>query len=630
MVTPENSPSTDPSKEREENIHNPIQYPTNCGDTMEWEKKVVKDITDMFDVWDTWRRPFENLWNQIYRMYFSNVDSSKTTTRAKIFVPVVFQVIESTIPKIMNVLFGAEEFWDAIPESKDEQPKVDVSKLLINYQLMQSDFFVKFMDFTKQLLLYGTSYFLVFWRTERKWVWSRTPIREDVNILGFKMGSRIVGWKENKEYKVTFRGPDMEVLDILDVWPDPTSPNEKKGKGVFVRTYEDIDALKEMGKGRFPVYSNTDSEELKSKTVSMSNSRQSRLSSRGTTQPMKDIGGGTEIHSFYGLYDLDGDGIREEVQIVIGNKKVLLKAQSNPFHHGKRPVIRSVLFPVPNEWFGIGLVEPVIGLVHELNTVRRQRLDNVNLILNRMWKVLSYADIDLDTVVSSPNGIIITDDMNGIEALATPNVTESAYQEAASIQQDIDSATAPKSIQGTPDSGRLGRTAKGAQMIIGQALEKFGTAVRMIEETSVKRIIRMFHQLNMQFIDDDDKLREPGLYGSIFDEKVTVEMIRAEFKVKILGISDIMNKEGKINQIISFFGVFKQFMAPPTIKAVMEKVWRLMGFKPSDIELSVVLPQSEGTKGGAPSPQTSDQNQVAELVSQLTNNGEGGSPAIKQ
>lgn len=624
MIKPDNENVGNPAKEHPEDIHWPIQYPPKCGNYSEWEKKVVDDIMGIFDLWDAWRRPFENMWNQIYRMYFSNVDASKTTTRAKIFVPIIFQVVEATIPKIMNVIFGSDEYFDVEPSNKKDQPMADVIKILLNYQLYQADFFIKFMDFTKQLILYGTSYFLVFWKVERKWVWTRTPIRQDFQILGFKLGSKIIGWNEKKEYKVTFRGPDLEVLDILDVWPDPASPNEKQGRGVFVRTWEDVDSIKEKGKGAYPVYANTETDALKSKDGNMQNSRQSRLSSRGTTQQMKQSGDNVEELSFYGLYDLDGDGIREEVQIVIGSRKVLLKAQSNPFHHGKRPLIRSTLFPVPKEWYGIGLVEPVISLVHEMNTLRRQRLDNINLALNRMWKILSYADIDLETLVSTPNGIILTDDMNAVESIGTENITQNAYQEADVVKLDIESTTAPKSLQGTPESGRLGRTAKGAQLIIGQALEKFGTAVKMIEETAVKRILRMFHQLNLQFIDDDDVLRDPGMYGSIFQTDVTPEMLRAEIKFKLHGISDVIGKEGKINQIITFFGVFKNFMSPKTISSLAIKVWRLMGFPSDDIEIVAQQPQQpEQPKGN------DGQNQEAQLMGQAMKNGTaGGPPAV--
>jgi hypothetical protein len=66
----------------------------------------------------------------------------------------------------------------------------------------------------------------------------------------------------------------------------------------------------------------------------------------------------------------------------------------------------------------MGLIEPVISLQNELNTVRRQRLDNVNLMINRMWKVLSTADVDMDKLTAQPGGIVLTDNMEAIDVSA--------------------------------------------------------------------------------------------------------------------------------------------------------------------------------------------------------------------
>lgn len=599
----------------------PIQI--DCLDEIERpqkEEKIVSDLMSTFDKWDAWRRPYENLWNQIYRLYFSVAESAKTTTRAKVFVPIIFQVIEAAIPKIMNVIFGQEEFFDVIPDNKADNPIADVIKILLNYQLMQADFFVKFMDFCKQLLLYGTSYFLIYWKTTRKWVYTRTPIRKQVTLMGIKLGEgkEIVGWHEKKEYKVVERRPELDLLDILDVFPDPNAMNEKDGKGLFIRSWIEKEELKDLGKGKYPVYDNTEDPGLDEKSVSINTARQTRLSTRGVTQPVEVRTGQVELLTYWGMYDLDGDGIREECQIVIGNRNTLLKAQSNPFHHQKRPIVRSVLYPLPNEWYGIGLVEPVISLVHELNTLRRQHLDNVNLAINRMWKVLSYADVDLDTLVSTPNGIIITDDMNAVEMMPVEMVTQDSYATSQIVQNDIENTTAPKSLQGTPESGKLGRTARGAQLIIGQALEKFGTAVKLIEESCVKRVLRMFHQLNLQFIDDDDTLRDPGLYGSIFDQQVTPEMIRAEVKFKMLGISEIVNKEAKINQLTTFLGIFKNVLSPETITDIAKKIFRLMGFNDQEITL----------QGAPPPPGSATGPTEQALTNQAGTNPPGAPPSV--
>ena len=615
-------PKTVEPQEEDASTFKPIQIPAK--DESEYQiklDKVSSDMAALFGDYSTWRKPYEDLWNRVYKLFFNIQDVLKTPTRAKIFVPIVFQIIEAAVPKIINVLFGQEEYFDVEAISKKNESLASVIKVLLEYQLQQADVFSKFLDFIKQLCLYGTSYFKVYWKVTRKWVYERTPIRQDVSIMGFSLGiQKIVGWKEEKVYKTVERRPELEVLDVLDVFPEPDAATEKEASGVFLRSWIDIDDLRNMSKGRFPVYANTEGQEVEGGDTQYMTSRSARVAARGASNSSTVQKKKVELLEFWGEYDLDGDGIKEEVQIVIAQRRTVVRALSNPFHHQKKPLIKSNLFPVPLEWFGIGLVEPVIPLIHELNTLRRQRLDNVNMIVNRMWKVLNYADIDLDTLVSSPNGIILTDDMAAIEPLETPNVTTDAYNEAAIVQSDIEQTTAPKTIQGTQQTGSLGRTARGAQLLITQALEKFGTAVRLVEETALKRILRMFHQLNLQFIDDDETLQDTGFYGHLFDREVTPEMIRAEVNFKVIGISDMIGKEGKINQIVSFMGVFGKVLSLETVRTLAQKVWTLMGFNKEDISLQGEQMQPYGTPEGGPEQA---------LVNQVMNQPGGtGTPAV--
>lgn len=602
----------------------PIQIQYKDKDPFTAQQEFVDHYVEgEFTKWDSWRKPWENLWNECYKLYLNISELMKTPTRARIFIPAVFQVIEAAIPKLMTLIFGDNEFFDVLASNPKEQPFADAIKKLLKYQVAKADFFLKFIDFAKQLLMYGTSYLYVYWKVERRWVHKRVPIRGPKMFLGFKVSDNaIIGWKEEKVYEVVERRPEVEVLDVLDVYPDPEARSEKDSRAIWVRSWMDLAEVKELGAGRYPVFDPQNVLRIEHGTKNtLSESRQVRNSMRGLQTGYADSNQ-VEILTRWGLCDLDGDGIREETLIVIANRKYLLRAMPNPFDHQRRPILKSTLFPVPLEWFGIGLIEPIIPLQHELNTIRRQRLDNVNLILNRMWKVNSFADIDMETLVSSPNGVILTDDMNAVEALETANVTQDAYNEAAMIQNDIDNATAPKSVQGTPSGGSLGRTAKGAQLIIGQALEKFGTATKLAEESGIKRMLRMMLQLNEQFIDTDEALSDQTGYGKLFanlDFPVTPEIIRTDVQFQMKGISEMINSEGKINQIVSFMGVFGPMVSPETMSFLMKDMWKLMGRDTDEVDMVAVPPVP-----GAAGPMTDlrqETGQGAADVAQIQQNG---------
>lgn len=591
---------------------------------MRKEQEMVDTLVSRFTDWDTSRKTRENLWQRIYRLFFSTQEQHKTSTRSNITIPIIFQIIESAVPKIANVLFAqGEDFFDVGANNLTDETasyQAEAIKKVLSVQLSKADFFVKFMDFVKQLMLYGTSYMKVYWKVKRDWVWERVPNRTVKTILGIPMGETIE-WSETKSYKVVERRPEIEVIDVLDVFPDPDAQDEETSKGIFVRSWIQKDDLRELGQGKYPIYANTENQALQSSEDSYVNSRADRYTSRGLQAANTTKKNQVELLEFWGKYDVDGDGIKEEAHIVIANRQVLVKAQANPFHHQKRPIIRGVLFPAPKEWYGIGLVEPVISEVHELNTLRRQRIDNINLVLNRMWQANTLADVDLETLISSPGNIVLTDAMDAVKPLDTPDVTTSAYNEANIVQMDIERATVPPSAQGNTTSGQLGRTARGAQLIIGQALEKFGTATKLLEEMVLKKLLTMIHQLNLQFIDDDEVLQDPFLYKEIADLQLTPEDIRADVKFKMIGISEMVGSEGKINQIVSFMGVFGKVLSPESITSLSKKVWKLMGFNENEITLA-------GAQLGPGVENVVDPTVSAAIVGQAGNQGTQGQPSV--
>lgn len=616
----------------------PIQLGDLQPGTAEFEMaqdELLKDMNSTFSAWDNWRKPLEAVWDEIYKSFLSNFSIGKFVTRARVVVPVAFQIIEAAVPKLVNIIVGQNPFFEVQPTRREEPFAFEIAAVIqkiLEYQVGQADFFIKFVDFAKQLMLYGTSYFFVFWHVKRGWVWEKQPKREPRSFFGIRLPDKLT-WERKKVFKVIERRPEMRVLDIADVYPDPQAQHDQDGTGVIVETRMTVAELEEMGKSKFPVYANTEKLAAGGTGAGPKDDsvRDARRAARGLSIPTtpKQNTQTVKVRTFWGLRDLDKDGIREEVMIVWSDSGVLLKAQPNPFEHQKRPILRAVLFPVPLEWYGIGLVEPVLPLISELNTLRNQALDVNNLIINRMWKVNSLADVDLDTLISAPNGIVLTDLMDGVEPLVQAALPNSVYEDSAVIQRDIENATAPKSVQGSPEGGALGRTARGAQLIINQALEKFGMAAKLTEENVVKRLLTMFHQLNLQFIDSDAVWSPEGYYGGVYTADVTPEMLRAEVRFKMLGLSDTVTKEAKINQIISFLTVFKGLPGINFLEAA-KLMWSLMEapesadkiVQPAPFPTELTQVVSDGL-GGAAGPA---QGGAESVMKQVQNNGGAGSP----
>ena len=70
------------------------------------------------------------------------------------------------------------------------------------------------------------------------------------------------------------------------------------------------------------------------------------------------------------------------------------------------PIVDVKCVPVPREFFGIGVPEVLEDDQEYIDILRSQRLDNLDLILNKMFKVRIGSDTDPDMIYSAPGGII--------------------------------------------------------------------------------------------------------------------------------------------------------------------------------------------------------------------------------
>jgi len=576
------------------------------------QKEMLGKLMGDFTTREDWRRPYELLWWQIYLLFMSGQVASKTPNRAKVFIPICYQIIEAATPKLISFLSDNDSQFDVKPTDIKEAEIADNIKRLLQDQLSKAKFGHKYEAFIKQLLMYGTSYFFIDWKVRWAWVWERvaqTTIKMDpetgVNIPTTK-------YVDQKSYKIVERRPEVTFLDILDVFPAQDYPTVEDQPGIFIRRFLNKDEFEARCGGAQPYFTNLSQVQAGGVSNKYQETRQWRKTARGETSTVTSTQ--IELIEYWGPYDIDGSGNPCECQIVIANRTTIVRAIANPYYHQRRPLIKVCFTNVPGEWYGMGLIEPVVSLQNELNTVRRQRLDNVNLMINRMWKVLSTADVDIDKLVSSPGGIILTDNMEAIEPLPPQDITQSAYTDAEKIVQDMFNATIPPTLTGSIDDMKGaggGNAGLGvARVAVSQALEKFATAAKNVEEEGVKPLLEIFYQLDLQYLNNDEVLR--AFYGEIFPKApdgtslATPAMIRGQVNFTMTVLSEMVNKDAKINQMIGFYGTFSPNLADQSKEIIAKQVWELQGFDADQIQIQpsapLGMPGMATLPGGAPPP----------------------------
>lgn len=565
-------------------------------------KEIVSTLMGDFSFREGWRKPYEQLWDQIYQLYIGCSTNSNMKTRNKINIPRVFDGVEKATSKMVSFVTGSDNLFNVDARNRKAQPIADNIKTLLKDQIAKAEFNSKYQDFIKQLLMYGTSYLFCDWVITRDWIMTRTPLRapDFTNPLTGEVIKGKLTWKTEKRWDYIENRPDVKVLDIADVFPHPNYSTVKESPGIFIRQWMDIEDFKKMGDGEYPIYTNVDVACKLGNSDEDDTVRQQRRADRGEQSvPRKNQ---VELIHFWGRYDLDGDGKVEQVVITIANRQVLVRAIANPYEHQQVPLLKVNFIKIPLEWYGFGIVEPAIPLQYMLNTVHRQRQDNVNQLINSMWKVLQDDDVDITQLQTRANGVILVPKTDSVTRVEAGDVTASSYKDAEILEQEIDRIMVPASLSGM-DSGALAATVGGARIAVSQALEKFAVAALMVESDGLKPMLELFYAMDLQFLDEDKIIQ--AIYGYLFDVPITPEMIHlglqnVQFSMSVM--SELVGKAEKIGQLIQFYNVAKLDLAPQSKETILKQIYETSGFDPDDIQIAQIPPVPSAL--GAPGLET--------------------------
>jgi hypothetical protein len=507
---------------------------------VDWEKAKEADILDKvirdFDSAVMTRAPHEEKWVRWYKLYRSYTE--KKDTGANLFIPYTFSAIESVVPRIISTMFASRPYIGVLPVNEESVDKAKMHEKLLDYQLTQRINTIELASmWIKEALMYGTSHIKPVWRYEIRNVKQKVPV---TSILGVSMESKY----QDTEI-VAYDDPHVEHIDIWDIYVDPDATNVDDAEYVVHRVFRTKEHIKRMAQNG--IYKNIEKiGNSFSPTSSDEIGSEERMSSIGLSKSPKQQDK-IELLEYW----------TDERIIVVANRSAIIRNEPNPFWHGKKPFIRIVDHPVPHEYYGIGEIEPIEYLQYELNDTRNQRMDNVNLVLNRMWKVLRGSDIIPEQLISRPGGFIEVDDMGDIEEVKFTDVTSSSYKEEEEIKRDIDRTVGVFDYARGETTDRR-ETATTASILSNAANERFKLKVQLMEDMGLRRLGLMLIQLNQQFIDSERVIRVVGDDGVNF-EILSPEDIIGEFDIMPIGstVEPIINKETRVNQLISLYGVMK-------------------------------------------------------------------------
>jgi len=472
------------------------------------EQQLIIDINQQYELAKRYLDPVHERMNNQEELYRCYIDSATYPHNARVFDPRIFRVIETITPRMV----ANEPTGSFYPVEQGDVTTNQILNALIKYDWRRAVMFPKLVNFVKSLLLFGTAFGRTYWDFRE---------REKKRMEPKRLNGKMI-WTPNSTKDITvteYDGPNFEVLNIYDCFPDPNATNLDNMRWFMYRTFKTIDELERENDARGGEYwKNLD--KLK-ESIEADAAKDNRK--RGY-QP-SDINYREHRRVMLSTQELHGeDRQNPEFVVMIRYERdrwvyavpeygLIIRDVENPYFHGEFPIIYGVDYPYPGELYGMGEIEPVDRIQRAINAVLNQRLDNVQLTLRSMWKVKKNADVDMHTLFSAPGNIITTGDMEAVEPIQVPDVTGPTFVNTmnyltGALQNGSGITDYTTGIQEGPNVAN--KTATGIRLVQQEANAQFKLKIQLFNHMVIERIANQWKDLRIQYTTEEQKVRIIG------------------------------------------------------------------------------------------------------------------------
>lgn len=525
----------------------------------------------------------------IYDHWIGKAPTRVYSWQNQIHVPITFEAEQTISPRIFSALFPNEAPVDIelVGESDDDEGQRILE--LIKHQFRVSDVQGKAIPSIQQCTLFGTGYLYAPWLFRTAWQ--------------AKNGQRYQALIDNR--------PDCEHVSFFEIFPHPAKLNMTDGLPMIHRRMCDAEYLKNLA--AMPQFQFMNLEEaLKSDPIKTYLSViVDKDGKKFESKKHEEF----EILNYWGPWDHSyiDQGAENKApktykalpyNITIINRKVVIRSMPNPYNHQRPPYIKFTLYPdVKPSWFGVGTGQVGMATQERVNKIVNQRLDNVDLVMNKQG---FYNGNDplvnvKKLMVSQPGQWHkVSDTMYSVRWMDIPDVTASSYQEENIAKSDYRESTGATVPLMPSDEGQH-RTAAGINLLQGAAGERFKPVLRRMETDLISDLASMYLSNSQQFMAYPEWIKVTTEDGKKKPIQISPEDIQRKAKFIPTGVSELMNKEVMIGQLLRFKEVTQQ---DPTVnrQEINKRIGQLMGFKDLDKLLIIQQPIQQGP--GQLPPQT--------------------------
>lgn len=468
--------------------------------------ELKKEISEQYLLSKSYLDPIHERFNDQEELYRSYINPQNYPNKARVFDPRVFRVIETVTPRMV----ANEPSGSFYPQEEGDMAVSHILNSLVKYDWRRAEMFPKLVSFVKSMLIFGTSFGRVYYDYRES---------EKKRMVPKKVEGQMIWTPEHSEtIKVTaFDGPNFETLNIYDCFPDPNAYDIHTMRWFIYRRFKTLDELKEENTrkgGEF--YQDLDkleklvADKAKGKKKGYRpEDLQFREHRRVMLSTEEKIGEDESNPDIVVLRRFTKDRWTDYCP----EFDLILRDTPNPYFHGELPIVYGVDYIYPGELYGMGEIEPIERIQRAINAVLNQRLDNVQLTLNTMWKIKKGAGVDEHTLVSAPGNVVKTNDMTAVEPIQVPDVTGATFVQTmnyltASLQNG--SGITDYTVGINSSQNTVNDTATGTRLIQQEANAQFKLKIQLFSHMVIQRIANQWKDLRIQYTTEPQVLRIVG------------------------------------------------------------------------------------------------------------------------
>jgi hypothetical protein len=384
----------------------------------------------------------ERIWNECWLAYdckFGETWADLEDYRSKRYLSLPWQMTESVTSNMVNGVMPSEDWFNILGRTPGDDSGSKLMQALLKWQHYRSGFRNEISEILKQAYIFGNVPIAVDWHEELLDIPDPDAFAAQMaqNQMLQAQGMPVPEAQSRQWPTKTVRkydGPRIKGGNIFDYVQDMNPSNERMAlRGMrFFRTIGYLKNMSNIDSNGYSLYENI--EGLANETIFRESSDSLKMMTErqiGIAKMPKDM---VELIQYEGDIEIpNGMGSTTFYPnhiLVVANRTTVIRFEPNPFYHGRPTWELFRLYEEPNELYGRGGIEPILGINDGIQCRYNQTIEANSLAVNPQFKYKEDGIFDPDQFISAPGMLHkVADPINNILPLQIPSEASLSWNE---------------------------------------------------------------------------------------------------------------------------------------------------------------------------------------------------------